>query len=86
VVDDSINFLGHCHHVADQLFDEAVDLLPRRGVAQTLLSACFKANHGLKSVLAIFSVHLRENELHSFLVDPDLSLDHHVVDQADKNA
>lgn len=86
VVDDALHLLSDLLHVLHQLVDVVEDLHLGRGVAETFIRVAVETNNSLKGILPIFTVHFVDDEFGGFLVDSNLGLDHHVIDEADKCA
>lgn len=79
MVDDTLNFLSDHLHVLEQLVDMVQDLHFGRSVAEAFVCVAIEADHCLKRVFPVLTVHFIANKLGGFLVDAHLSLDDHVV-------
>ena len=85
MADDSDDLLRHGLHVAKELL-ELADELTLGWLEGHAVTLCVIVNSSLDAVLLLVFVHLEEDEIGTLLIDLDLSLHHHVVDQSDEGA
>jgi hypothetical protein len=83
VADDSAYLLGDALHVLKDLLELGDELALGWLEGHVFLS---EAHSGLDTVLFRVLGHLREDEVGTLLVDSDLGLDDHVVDESDEGA
>jgi hypothetical protein len=83
VTDNSANLFGNTLHILQNLLELSDKLTLGWFEGHTLSS---KAYGSLDTVLLLIFLHLIEDGVSTFLVDHDLGLDNHIVDQSDESS
>jgi len=86
VTDNSADLFGNTLHVLQNLLELSDELTLGWVEGHTFASSQIKAYSGLNTVLLLILFHLIENGLSTILVDTNLGLNHHVVNQSDESS
>jgi len=83
MTDNSANLFGNTLHILQNLLELSDKFTLGWFEGHTLLS---KAYGSLNTVFLLIFLHLIENGISTLLIDHDLGLDYHVVDQSDESS
>ena len=86
VVDHALHLLSHDLHIVKKLLDVAFKLNFGGSVTEAIFGGVIEADDGLNGVLTVLAVHLVHNNLTGFLINSDLGLNNHVIDEADEGS
>ena len=83
MIDDSEHFSGYALHVHENLVELGQEFGLRRVERHSVLLRVI-ADNGVDTILLVLVLHLKEDQIGTFLVDLDLGLNNHIVDKSDE--